>query len=181
MRQARPECSWSKGVWFTQSTPKFSFLVWVAIRNRLQTCDRMQVWNAGINTLCVLCQENQETCRHLFFQCRYSAKIWRTLVGGILKEAFTLIWDEIIEMIANPRSTMTEVFLIRYAFQALVHSIWRERNGRRHGEAPKDVRVLIKCVDRTIRLKLLAVKGMKNKYLEESLSTWFGSRLQDSI
>lgn len=114
MRQARSDCSWSNGVWFNQYTPKYSFLVWVAIRNRLQTCDRMQLWNNGINTLCVLCQEQQETCQHLFFRCR-------------------------------------------------------ERNGRRHGEAPKDEKNLIKYVDRIIRLKLLAVKGKGKKYLEEGL------------
>lgn len=35
MRQAQPSCNWNKGVWFPQSTPKFSFILWVAIRNRL--------------------------------------------------------------------------------------------------------------------------------------------------
>lgn len=82
MRQAQCECSWSKGVWFAQYTPKYSFLVWVAIRNRLQTCDRMRIWNATIDTLCVLCQDNQETCKHLFFGCRYTGTVWKELVGG---------------------------------------------------------------------------------------------------
>ena len=72
-------------------------------------------------------------------------------------------------------------FLIRYAFQALVHSIWRERDWGRHGEQSKNEQVLIKCVDRTIRLKLLSVKGKGKKYFEEGLCTWFGTRIQDSI
>ncbi|XP_018508460.1 uncharacterized protein LOC108869022 [Brassica rapa] len=130
--------------------------------------------------MCVLCEESQETCQHLFFGCRYSAKIWKVLVGGIMKEAFTLNWNDIIEMIANSSYTATKTFLIRYAFKALVHSIWRESNGRRHGKQSKDEQVLIKCVDRTIRLKLLSVKGKGKKYLEEGLCTWFGTRIQDS-
>ncbi|WZZ46014.1 hypothetical protein YC2023_042273 [Brassica napus] len=48
---------------------------------------------------------------------------------------------------------------LRYTFQALVHSLRRERNARRQREQPRDVKVLIKCVDKTIRLKLLPVKG----------------------
>lgn len=72
---------------------------------------------------CVLCQENQETCQHMFFRCRFSVKIWETLVGGIMKEAFTLDWNEILDMIDNPRGTLTEAFLIPYTFQALIHSI----------------------------------------------------------
>ncbi|RID56005.1 hypothetical protein BRARA_G03234 [Brassica rapa] len=117
----------------------------------------------------------------MFFRYRFPVKIWETLVGGIMKEAFTLDWNEILDMIDNPRGTLTEAFLIRYTFQALIHSIWRERNGRRHGEQPKYEKVLIKCVDRTIRLKLLAVKGKGKKYLEESLCVWFGTRTQSTF
>lgn len=35
--------------------------------------------------------------------------------------------------------------------------IWRERNGRRHGEQSKDEEALIRCVDRTVRLKVCLV------------------------
>lgn len=44
MCQTQPDCVWNTGVWFSQSTPKFFFLLWVAVQNRLQTCDRMQRW-----------------------------------------------------------------------------------------------------------------------------------------
>ena len=40
---------WSKGVWFKTATPKYSFHIWTAMRNRLSTCDRIQKWNPSIN------------------------------------------------------------------------------------------------------------------------------------
>ena len=176
MRQAQPSCNWNKGVWFPQSTPKFSFILWVAIRNRLQTCDRMQQWNTSLDTTCVLCQDEQEACHHLCFKCRYSSKVWKKLIGGILKESFTVEWSEILDIVSQSRSSFsaTELFIIRCTFQALLHSVWMERNARRHGEQPREVRVLIKCVDKLIRLKLFAVKGKGKKYLEEGLCAWFG-------
>ena len=58
-----------------------------------------------------------------------------------------------------------------------MHSVWRERNDHRHGEQPREKRVLTKCVDKLIRLKLLAVKGKSKKYLEEGLCAWFGSKI----
>lgn len=179
MRQEQPVCTWNKGVWFSQSTPKYSFMLWVAVKNRLQTCDRMKKWNTSINGVCVLCQEEEETCSHLFFKCRYSGKVWKSLIGGIMKGAFSLDWSVILELISQLSSSFTpsEVFIIRYTFQALLHSIWRERNARRHGEQPRDELLLIKWVDKVIRLKLLAVKGTGPIYLEESLSVWFGSRV----
>ena len=180
IRQSRAECSWSRGVWFPQSTLKYSFLVWVAIRNRLQTHDRMKMWNTSIDTKCILCEEEEETCQHLFFECKYSEKVWRKLVGGIMKDDFTHDWNEIIGIISTHGRETTEGFLLRYAFQALVHSIWRERNARRHGEQPRDVEIIYKLVDKTIRLKLLAVKNKGKRYLDEGLCAWFGAQLTNS-
>jgi len=136
----------------------------------------MQAWNATINAECTLCHEVQETCHHLFFQCTYSSKVWKSLVQGLLKDGFTTDWNTIITIISGSSYPATELFLIRYSLQAAVHSIWRERNSRRHGEEPKDAITLSKLVDKTIRLHLLAVKARGHAYLERSLRTWFGTR-----
>lgn len=69
-----------------------------------------------------------------------------------------------------------ENFLIRYAFQVLAHSIWREHNARRHGEQSMDARSLSKIVDKLICLRLLLVKGKGKRYLEECLIKWFATR-----
>ncbi|XP_013589406.1 PREDICTED: exosome complex component RRP41-like [Brassica oleracea var. oleracea] len=75
LRTRQSICPWSRGIWFPESTPKYSFMIWIAIKNRLQTGDKMQAWNATINAECTLCHEVQETCHHLFFQCTYSSKL----------------------------------------------------------------------------------------------------------
>ena len=53
LRARHQSCTWSKGIWFSQSTPKYSFMLWIAIRNRLQTRDKMQTWNFFINAECI--------------------------------------------------------------------------------------------------------------------------------
>ena len=123
----KQSCSWSKGIWFPSQHRIYSFLLWVALRNRLQTCDRMHIWNNAVNQICILCNEADETRHHLFFSCRYTKQIWRALVGGISQVSFTSDWNEIIGMISNPTITPTKTFLLRYTFQATIHSIWRER------------------------------------------------------
>lgn len=140
----------------------------------------MQSWNVAVDPTCVLCNEADETCSHLFFNCNYSKQIWQVLVGGILQRAFTTDRNDIVTMVSNDRLPPREQFLLRYAFQATVHALWRESNGRRHGEQAKPASLLAKIVDKT-RLKLLMVKGKGHKYLEESLSTWFGTRESETI
>lgn len=89
---------------------------------------------------------------------------------------FTIEWFDIIELISNARLRPEKQFLFRYTFQATVHTLWRERNARRHGETSKAESFIIKFVDKTVRLKLLSVQGLGQKYLEEGLITWFGTR-----
>ncbi|XP_048637065.1 uncharacterized protein LOC125609588 [Brassica napus] len=107
-------CTWSKGVWFPQSTPKYSFFLWLALRGRLQTLDRMQQWITGLDTTCVLCNDTQESCSHLFFECRYSEQVWKTLVGGMMHEGYSADWNELVEIISKPWLNPTMTFLIRY-------------------------------------------------------------------
>lgn len=37
IRQAKPKVQWYKSIWFSQATPKYSLLAWLAIKNRLTT------------------------------------------------------------------------------------------------------------------------------------------------
>ena len=175
IRNSHQACNWSKGIWFAHSTPKYSFFVWIVMRNRLQTGDKMRLWNVGIDATCILCNEDEETCDHLFFGCRYTKQIWKALAEGLLQDRFTIDWSQIIATITNPGLTPINNFLVRYVFQAVVHSIWRERNARRHGEQERETQYLTKFVDKTVRLWLLSLQGRGK--MEGELATWFGSRV----
>ena len=65
----RDPVGWSRVVWFTQGVPRFSFITWLAVKNRLSTGDRMRFW--GMIQGCTLCGERDETRDHLFFACPY--------------------------------------------------------------------------------------------------------------
>lgn len=41
IREKHASCSWSTVVWFKHATPKFSFILWMAMHDRLSTGDRM--------------------------------------------------------------------------------------------------------------------------------------------
>lgn len=70
IRQVKPIVSWERVIWFAQGVPRFSFIVWLAIWNRLSTGDRMRSW--GQTQCCMLCGEPDETRNHLYFACPYS-------------------------------------------------------------------------------------------------------------
>ncbi|XP_010513407.1 PREDICTED: uncharacterized protein LOC104789404 [Camelina sativa] len=157
LRESRGQKSWSKGVWFSQATPKYSFMAWLATLNKLSTGDRMQSWGGAFNTSYVLCSNTLETRDRLFFSCPYSTEIWTGLMLKLLNSRFSTNWEDNLLLITEATFNSVTLYLVRYTFQATIHTLWRERNGRRHGETPTPAPLLIKQLDRTIRDKLLSV------------------------
>ncbi|XP_024016245.1 uncharacterized protein LOC112089728 [Eutrema salsugineum] len=111
IRTAKPSVNWYKGVWFSQSTPKYTFMSWLAFQNRLATGERIATWNINANTGCVLCNEPIETRNHLFFSCSYSMKVWEQLAKGLLKHRFVSDWERITVLLFNPPFDKTTTYL----------------------------------------------------------------------
>ena len=84
--------NWYKAVWFKHATPKFSFLVWITMRDRLTTGSHMVHWRMNIDTSCIFCQEPMESIGHLFFECHFSEQVWTNLAKGVLKDQYTTSW-----------------------------------------------------------------------------------------
>ena len=130
------QCTWSRGIWFSQANPKFAFMAWLALRDRLSTMDRVSNWSQGVDTTCVLCKNDTETKKHMFFECSFSSRIWETITKGILLNTYSTRWDDIIRQITSQSMEKKKMFALRYAFQTALYMIWTERNKRRHGEQP---------------------------------------------
>ena len=47
VRESHAQCSWARGVWFSMATPKFAFMTWLAMLDRLSTLDRVSKWFQG--------------------------------------------------------------------------------------------------------------------------------------
>ncbi|XP_013639204.1 PREDICTED: uncharacterized protein LOC106344352 [Brassica oleracea var. oleracea] len=95
VREKHQHCDWYKAIWFKHYTPKYSFILWVAMRDRLSTGSRMAQWDISANTSCSFCQDPLESIEHLFFQCSFTSLIWENLARGVLKDNFTARWSEI--------------------------------------------------------------------------------------
>ncbi|CAH1440394.1 unnamed protein product [Lactuca virosa] len=73
---------WHDIVWYGNCIRRNSFILWMAILNRLKTQDRVRGWEVSGNLLCPFCAVTPDSHVHLFFKCDYSQLIWSLLVGG---------------------------------------------------------------------------------------------------
>nr|GEX50959.1 RNA-directed DNA polymerase, eukaryota, reverse transcriptase zinc-binding domain protein [Tanacetum cinerariifolium] len=77
LRDKWPTINWSQVVWFSQCVPKHAFILWLAIQEKLLTQDKMMAWQHGLDLKCLLCKLCSNSHNHLFFDCSYSAKVWK--------------------------------------------------------------------------------------------------------
>ena len=149
---------------------------WIAAHDRLATGDRILQWNPQANANCIFCIFGAESRNHLFFYCSYSEKIWRNLVGRLMGRNYTCIWDEVLYLISTNIGSRTKLFLLRYVFQVAIHTIWMERNSRRHGTVQKPPGILVKFIDKQTRNRISSLRGKGGKHLTQAMAAWFETR-----
>lgn len=83
LRQNANSVAWKRIVCNSKASPKSTLFMWLALQNRLATKERLLKWNMQIASDCVLCQSQLETLEHLFFECSFSAGIWRSVLNKL--------------------------------------------------------------------------------------------------
>lgn len=172
LRDRQPPQTWCNGVCFKHATPKYSFLTWIAAHNRLKTGDRMRLWNRGLRTDCILCGNQEELRNHLFFCFKFSGQIWETLALGLLGNAFTTNWEDLMSTLVDTSYDKLKFFLFQYPFKAKVYHIWREKNNRCHGESSISAPQLSRTVDKNICNRISSIRP-DHKFHQEGLLRWF--------
>lgn len=124
---------------------------------------------SGSDDICLLCKNTPESRSHLFFDCDLSAQVWEFIAKGILRHSFTTAWSEIILIITDKTREKKSLFCIRYAFQAVLYALWRERNKIKHGEKMLPIPVLKREIEKGIRNRISFVRKKGVKGMEEFL------------
>lgn len=145
---------WSKFVWFPQGIPRFSFITWLAVKDRLSTGSRTTRWGQG--QICIFCGDPNETRDHLFFSCPYTFTLWIEVVGSLIQPDPD--WVITLEQLANRSLDNLSSVLLRLAFQVTIYYVWREHNDRKHIKPAKHTHYLARVVDKTIRNCIMSTR-----------------------
>ncbi|XP_071727851.1 uncharacterized protein [Rutidosis leptorrhynchoides] len=97
IRPRVPCVSWYNVVWFGYRIPRHAVLLWFLMESRLKTQDTLKDWerNAHTNILCSLCNLQQDSHDHLFFECPFSLQICMNVVPKLVFAAMVYyIWQE---------------------------------------------------------------------------------------
>ncbi|KAL0289805.1 UNVERIFIED_CONTAM: hypothetical protein Sradi_7065300 [Sesamum radiatum] len=136
--------------------PRHNFILWLAIKERLSTLDRLWLGQQGLE--CVLCDDHaSESHFHLFFNCSYSKRCL-----AVLRRVVRFCWPGIDWQTAilwasrRWRGTHLMNAAARALLAALVYHIWSERNNRRYNCTASSVKSLALRVIEVVRLRIIS-------------------------
>ncbi|KAL0407933.1 UNVERIFIED_CONTAM: putative mitochondrial protein [Sesamum radiatum] len=147
---------WKAAIWKAFIPPKYSFILWLGLRGRLATRDRLMFLQE--EHLCSLCINTMESASHLFFACPFSVHVWTNIRQwlGITRRMSTLPsavkWlkkEKIGSSVQNKAKAI--------ALACTVYSLWKHRNEVIfEGKAPNPEGLVI-CIKITVYRLILAL------------------------
>jgi hypothetical protein len=93
-----------KRLWKTWAPPKCKFFLWLAIRNKCWTVDRLQRRGLQYPVCCPLCDQEQETVQHILCTCSFSRDFWHLILSSIglgnltpfaAEQSFVVWWGKV--------------------------------------------------------------------------------------
>ncbi|GAV92989.1 zf-RVT domain-containing protein, partial [Cephalotus follicularis] len=122
---------WHQLVWHPKRIPKHAFSLWLAIRGAHRTRDKLMAMGVTHSAQCVFHCGGTESLDHLFFQCPFSASVWRDVLKLCNITRPILSWDDEVQwMTDHARGRKFHHLVRKLALAAAVYHVWRERNRR---------------------------------------------------
>ncbi|KAF3560312.1 hypothetical protein F2Q69_00010682 [Brassica cretica] len=162
-------------VWFPQGVPRFVFITWLAIRNRLSTSHRTSQW--GHPQGCLFCGEPDETRDHIFFACPYTFTLWIKVVGNLFGQEPDPDWDTTMAHLLTGSFDRLTFILLRLVLQVTIYYIWRERNDRKHNNSARPVNHVSKLIDKTVRNRITSTGYALKPRLQGLMRRWFEAHI----
>jgi hypothetical protein len=70
-------------VWKTWALLRCKFFVWLAIKNRVWTADRLAKRGLPHPVVCPLCDQTEESIQHILVSCVFAWQIWKSILHNL--------------------------------------------------------------------------------------------------
>lgn len=159
-RRKKALVPWYKLMWFKKNIPRHSIVIWIAIKVRLQTKDKIIRYGLANGTACSLCKRPNESLNNLFFSCQITLRIWKKFLSWSNWKYNIMAWNDYVNYLAaNWNSNGLKPTLKKLSLGATIYHIWLERNRRTIFNETMKIRCSIKLIKSIVRESVLSFKG----------------------
>ncbi|XP_024964257.1 uncharacterized protein LOC112504543 [Cynara cardunculus var. scolymus] len=153
-----PDVSRHHLVWFSQNIPRHVFILWVALKQRLKTHDKLRFWEGHSNLSCAFCHNGPDLHSHLFFECPFPNQVWNGLKAKLNLSGVPDNWADIIGIFQHATKGKTVWSIIRRLVLAgTVYHLWQERNNRIFKNKRRSYIMVVKMITDDVRSRLLSL------------------------
>ncbi|PKU83287.1 hypothetical protein MA16_Dca006688 [Dendrobium catenatum] len=134
---------------------RYSSYTWLAINEGLKSAENLALRGILITPACYLCQNEDESSSHMFFQCPFSFSILHSLlpdVRGFLLRPNLLQLFEHFEDCQSIEGA--ECNFCYFVICCTLYFLWRERNDRRYGGKYSTIHTLCHKISMAITAKV---------------------------
>ncbi|XP_022019070.1 uncharacterized protein LOC110919101 [Helianthus annuus] len=169
---------WASMVWFSQCIPRHSFHLWLVIKNKLKTQDRLAVWEVGSETnrrlmCCPLCKHGTDSRDHLFFVCGFASQVWSNIRMLVDLENVNDSWTSIaVWMERYSDSKRFKHIVCKLAISASSYYIWQERNNRLFTSKECTAEQVTEKIKNIVRLRLMGFVYKGDLDYQRTLTKW---------
>nr|XP_017228848.1 PREDICTED: uncharacterized protein LOC108204070 [Daucus carota subsp. sativus] len=161
MRNAITPPVWISAIWHPLAIPKCSFNLWLALKGRLLTKDRMRRFHMQTDLACVLCNSTMECHQHIFATCPSISEILQH--PSLL---FTGNWsDYSLGHIIIGRTVGIRKLLGNLYIAGFFYMVWWERNSSTHNA--------------NHRIQAASLRGLVKRMIREKLHS--NKRFQQAV
>ncbi|XP_022015016.1 uncharacterized protein LOC110914534 [Helianthus annuus] len=159
IRHREDPVNWCGFVWFSQCIPRHAFLMWLIMKRKLLTQDKILSWDISrrknMNMLCcLLCYANHDSHHHLFFECKFSAQVWSLVRAKVGMDLVQPKWEEIVNWLRDRvKSKAVNDYVARLLVAATTYFIWQERNARLFKNQLRPPEAISELITQQVRYK----------------------------
>ncbi|KAJ0615163.1 putative RNA-directed DNA polymerase [Helianthus annuus] len=178
IRHREDPVNWCGIVWFSQCIPRHAFLMWLVMKRKLLTQDKILSWDISrrknMNMLCcLLCYANHDSHHHLFFECKFSAQVWSLVRPKVGMELVQPKWEEIVNWLRDRvKSKAAKDYVARLLVAATTYFIWQERNARLFKNQLRPPEAISELITQQVRYKLMGAKLKDCANVRRLLGDW---------
>ncbi|GJX01311.1 putative reverse transcriptase domain-containing protein [Tanacetum coccineum] len=158
-----------KLIWFSQCIPRHTFILWLAIKGKLITQDKILKWYPQKVVECPYCKTRPDSHEHLFFQCKTVADIWTSVKRKARINTNAINWEEIIKDMSNYKSQNNVWNIIR---KLSVYYVWQERNGSLFKNECRDSKVIERLIFDDVRSRLMSLRANRSNAVRNAEEEW---------
>ncbi|XP_058734321.1 uncharacterized protein LOC131606051 [Vicia villosa] len=119
---------WKKMIVDNYARPRTIFALWMTLKGRLPTKDRLCKFGILTENRCCFCQ-GEESIEHLFFACDETKKIWKTVLEWLHIDRNPRGWkEESMWLISETRKKGWKRKILKVAITETIYEVWKGRN-----------------------------------------------------